>query len=309
MKKGKKEKSVTVHIPVLLQDVIKVLNIAPDDFVVDGTLGGAGHMKAILELLGENGKYLAIDSDKSAIERVLADKKITKDKRVIFACGNFRDIDKHVLKAGFEKVDKILLDIGLSSDQLEARSGRGFSFNVDEPLKMTFKLNPDKEELTAWHVVNEWSEENLADIIYGFGGERGSRRIAKMICEARENGPINTSKELAHIIETAIPKRNGIHPATKTFQAIRMAVNDELGALKEVLFKSKELLAENGRIAIISFHSLEDRIVKKTFAEWEKDGIGKRITKKPIVPSREECISNRRARSAKLRCFEKKTSD
>ena len=295
---------VTVHIPVLLHDVIKILNISPGDCVVDGTLGGGGHAKAILALLGDNGKYLAIDRDQSAIDRVSAE--IGDDERIKFALGNFRDIDKHIKSVGCEMVDKILLDIGLSSDQLEARSGRGFSFMVDEPLKMTFKLNPGKEELTAWHVVNEWGEESLADIIFGFGGDKRSRRIARAICEARENESINTSGELAQIIEKVVPKRKGVHPATKTFQAIRMAVNDELGALKEALEKSKDILSGGGRVAVISFHSLEDRMVKRTFLEWEKLGLGERITKKPIVPGREESKENRRARSAKLRCFQKK---
>jgi 16S rRNA (cytosine1402-N4)-methyltransferase len=302
---NKKQNKATLHKSVLLQNVIEVLDVKPTDTVLDGTLGGGGHMKAILKLLGEDGRYFAIDADESAIQRVLEDEEVAKDKRVAFFCGNFRNMDKFLNEANISEVDKILLDIGLSSDQLEARSERGFSFQIDEPLKMTFNLSPEKGELTAWHVVNEWSEENLADVIYGFGGERKSRKIARAICEAREEREINTSKELAHIIEMAVSKRKGVHPATKTFQAIRMAVNDELGALEEALAKSKTLLSSEGRIAVISFHSLEDRIVKKTFLEWEKEGTGKRITKKPLTASREECKENPRARSAKLRCFEK----
>lgn len=302
-KNNQKNHSDTVHIPVLLQHVITTLALQPTDAVVDGTLGGGGHAKSILALLGEEGRYLGIDADESALARVR--KLLGKDERVYYALGNFRNIDTLAQRAKFSHIDKILLDLGLSSDQLEKRSGRGFSFQVDEPLKMTFTLSPEKEKLTAWHVVNEWSEESLADIIYGFGEEKKSRRIAKAIVDARQDESIETSKELADIIEQAVPRRSGAHPATRTFQAIRIAVNDELGALEEVLKKSKTLLAPGGRIAIISFHSLEDRTVKRTFAEWEKEGFGERITKRPIAPSREECVENRRSRSAKLRCFRK----
>lgn len=303
MEKQNKQSQQTVHIPVLLQNVITVLALEPDDTVVDGTLGGGGHAKSILEKLGPNGKYFGIDADDSALARVK--KLLGRDERMHFALGNFRTIDTLVDEAGFTEVNKILLDLGLSSDQLEKRSGRGFSFMVDEPLKMTFAFSPTGDTLTAWHVVNEWSEESLASIIFGFGEERKSRRIAKAIVDARETEEIKTSKQLADIIEQAVPRRSGAHPATRTFQAIRIAVNDELGALEEVLTKSLKLLAPGGRIAIISFHSLEDRAVKRTFASWEEEGLGTRVTKRPIAPSREECIENRRSRSAKLRCFMK----
>jgi 16S rRNA (cytosine1402-N4)-methyltransferase len=301
---NKKELHTTVHIPVLLQDVITTLSIQEEDVVVDGTLGGAGYAKAITAKLGPNGKFLGIDADKSAIERAYS--VMGRDSRVTLKLGNFRNFDTFLTELGITAVNKIVLDLGLSSDQLEARSGRGFSFMVDEPLKMTFTYTPDKEVLNAWHVVNEWSEESLADIIFGFGGERKSKKIAKAICDARQEESIETSKELADIIEHAVPRKSGVHPATKTFQAIRMAVNDELGALDEVLEKSKTLLATNGRISIVSFHSLEDRKVKQAFVEWEREGLGVRITKRPIIPSKKECIENRRARSAKLRCFQKK---
>jgi len=292
----------TVHVSVLLQDVITILALAPADIVVDGTLGGGGHAKEILKHLGEGGRYIGIDADTNALERVHA--FLGEDTRVSYAHGNFRDIDTHVQKAGFEKVDKVLLDLGLSSDQLEQSKGRGFSFQKDEPLLMTFADAPQDGELTAWHVVNEWSEESLADVIYGFGGERQSRKIARAIVNAREEKPISTSAELAEVIQGVCSGRKGIHPATKTFQAVRMAVNDDLGALTEALEKSKSLVRTGGRIAVISFHSLEDRVVKQTFVKWEKEGVGKRVTKKPIVPSRMECKANKRARSAKLRCFE-----
>lgn len=302
-KNTEKDKSITVHVPVLLQNVITVLALEEGDVVIDGTLGGGGHAKSILERLGEKGTYLGIDADESALARV--QRMLGRDERMHFAHGNFRSMDVLARDAGLVEVNKILLDLGLSSDQLEARSGRGFSFMIDEPLRMTFALSPTKGTLTAWHVVNEWSEETLADIIFGFGEEKKSRRIARAIVEARQDETIETSKELADLVEQAVPRRSGAHPATRTFQAIRMAVNDELGALEEVLEKSKTLLTPGGRIAIITFHSLEDRVVKRAFAGWEKEGFGERITKRPIAPTREECIANRRSRSAKLRCFKK----
>jgi len=300
----KEDRKPTVHISVLLNEVLNVLAIAPSDYVVDGTLGGGGHAKKILELLGTDGRYLGIDADENAIERVR--EMLPNEERITYALGNFRDMKVHVEETGFSKVSKILIDLGLSSDQLESDDRRGFSFKKDDPLKMTFTQDPAKGTLTAWHVVNEWSEESLADIIFGFGGEKKSRKIAKIICETREKENIKTSKQLAELIEASISRRKGIHPATKTFQAIRMAVNDELGALEEVLRQSKTLLENKGRIAIISFHSLEDRIVKRTFREWENEGFGIRVTKRPLIPSREECKHNKRARSAKLRCFEKR---
>lgn len=301
--KSLRGQAITVHTPVLLKEVIHVLDIQPDDVVVDGTLGGGGHASALLTLLGKNGLYIGIDADSGALERV--QQRLGEDERVKYMLGNFRNIDVHVENAGVKQVDKILLDIGLSSDQLGEESERGFSFLRDEPLKMTFSKDPKPGELTAWHVVNEWSEESLGDIIFGFGGEHRARRIARAICSAREQKEIHTSKRLADIVAEASPKRGPVHPATKTFQAIRMAVNDELGALSDALKKGETILKKGGRIAVITFHSLEDRIVKQTFAEWEHENIGERITKKPIAPSREEYVANRRARSAKLRCFKK----
>jgi len=302
-KQDKKDQQTTVHVPVLLQNVITILALEATDTVVDGTLGGGGHAGCILEKLGSEGKYLGIDADDTALARVR--EMLGSDPRMHFALGNFRTIDTLVHEAGITKVHKILLDLGLSSDQLQNASGRGFSFMFDEPLTMTFAHTRAEDTLTAWHVVNEWSEESLADILFGFGGEKKSRRIARAIVEARQAKSIETSKELADIVEQVVPRRSGVHPATRTFQAIRIAVNDELGALEEVLGKSIKLLVPGGRIAIISFHSLEDRIVKRTFALWEKEGLGMRITKRPIAPSRQEYIENRRSRSAKLRCFMK----
>ncbi len=291
----------SIHVPVLLQEVIHALSVSPENIVVDGTLGGGGHANEIVEALGKEGRYIGIDADRGAIERVQA--RLGDDPRVSLIQGNFRDIDAHLQKIDVVNIDRLLLDIGISSDQLENDSARGFSFLKDEPLKMTFVRDPKVGELTAWHVVNEWSEASLADVIFGFGGEHRARKIARAICEARDEKPIHTSKRLADVIASAISKVGHVHPATKTFQAIRIAVNDELGALEEVLQKGKMLLRPHGRIAVITFHSLEDRLVKRMFSDWEDEGAGVRFTKKPITPSREEVSKNKRARSAKLRCF------
>jgi len=293
---------VTAHVPVLLHDVIEILSLLPTDVVLDGTAGGGGHARAILEHIGPEGHYIGVDADEDALARV--SKRLGGDTRAHLVLGNYRDIDKHVETADVGKPNKILLDLGLSSDQL-GLSGRGFSFQYDEPLRMTYTHTSLETGLTAWHVVNEWSEESLADIIHGFGEERKARKIAKAIVEARSTRPIDTSGALARIIEEAVRARGKVHPATKAFQAIRMAVNDELAALEEAVGKSVNLLAPGGRVAVISFHSLEDRMVKRAFRSWEDEGIGKRITKRPITAGREECKENPRARSAKLRCFEK----
>lgn len=300
---GKKPATETAHTPVLLHNILELLAVAPDDVILDGTVGGGGHAEALRKVLGPKGVYLALDRDSNALTRVR--KRLGADARLHLICGNARDMSTHVHKAGFSQVNKILLDLGLSSDQLE-RSGRGFSFARDEPLLMTMSVQPKEGDLTAAHIVNEWAEESLADIIYGFGGERRSRAIARAIVSARDEAPIRTSQQLASLIEQMLGgKRRGIHPATRTFQALRIAVNDELGALTAALGAAIDLLAPNGRIAVISFHSLEDRIVKRTFATWQRDECGELLTKHPVTPSMLEVERNRRARSAKLRAFRK----
>ncbi len=219
---------------------------------------------------------------------------------------NFRNIDKVLDEAGVSQVDGILFDLGLSSNQIE-ESGRGFSFKTEEPLLMTMKKNPQSSDITAHEIVNSWSEESLADIIYGYGEDRFARRIAKAIVMARAVRPIDTAGELAEIVASAVPRFGfkKINPATKTFQAIRIAVNDELGALKTALPKAFDRLSRGGRMSVISFHSLEDRIVKRYFKEKGDLGQAKIITKKPITPSPEEIAENPRSRSAKLRILEK----
>jgi len=293
----------TVHTPVLLQQVIDSLAVRPTDTVVDGTAGGGGHGATLLAALGPTGRYIAIDADRAALTRVSV--LVGDDPRVSLVYGNFRNIDGHLASVCADAFDKLLLDLGFSSDQLET-AGRGFSFTKDEPLVMTLSDSPEEGATTAWHVVNDWSEQSLADVLYGFGGERAARKIAHAIALRREMHPIETTKELADIVATVVRTKGRIHPATRTFQAIRIAVNDELGALTDVLAKALPLLRNNGRIAIITFHSLEDRIVKHTFRTWQEEGRGVVLTKRPITPTDEECRANPRSRSAKLRVFEKR---
>lgn len=292
------------HQPVLLHEVIRALDVQPDDTIVDATLGGAGHAEELVKGLGGNGLFIGFDADPAAIERARECLK-GAEAPVRLVHANFRHLVNELRKLGVSKVTKVLFDLGWSSYQLD--SERGFSFLADEPLLMTYGEAGDAV-VTAGTVVNTWSEKTLADIIYAFGDERYARRIAKAIVERRKKHAFETSRDLAVTILEATPlgyRRGKIHPATRTFQAIRIAVNDELGALTDGLRAAWELLSEGGRIAVISFHSLEDRIVKREFAGRVRGGEGRLLFKKPIAPSREEIQSNPRARSAKLRVIEK----
>ncbi len=289
----------SIHKTVLLKETIDGLNLSDKSLVIDCTFGGGGHTLQICKNY-PGIKIIAIDQDASAIER---GREKLSGCDVTFLNKNFREL-------GGLQADAIIMDLGLSSDQLE-NSGRGFSFMKDEPLLMTMKENPSPEDLTAYDVVNNWEEKSLADIIYGYGEEKFSRRIAKAIVEARKKKEIKTTFDLVKIIEGAVArghktyKRQKLHPATRTFQAIRIAVNDELGNLQEGLDKGFELLNTGGRMAVISFHSLEDRIVKRFFQGKAKEGIALLINKKPILAGDEELKINPRARSAKLRILEK----
>ena len=291
-----------VHIPVLLDETIRELNLVHDDIVIDGTLGGGGHASAIAEQLGEQGILIGFDADAQAIAR--AQKRLEGVKpQLHFIESNFRHVKAKLSELGIPHITKAVFDLGLSSNQLE-NSGRGFKFQKDEPLGMTFETNPGEGVVTAREIVNDWSEETIADIIYGYSEDRFSRKIARAIVAAREESPIETTTQLAQIVFDAVPPRfrkPGFHPATKTFQALRMAVNDELGALTDALTDTFEVLKPGGRVAVISFHSLEDRIVKRFFKEKVDEGVGEATTKKPIGPSREEVEQNPRARSSKLR--------
>ncbi|PIT96920.1 16S rRNA (cytosine(1402)-N(4))-methyltransferase [Candidatus Campbellbacteria bacterium CG10_big_fil_rev_8_21_14_0_10_35_52] len=295
-----------MHIPVLLKEVINFLNLKEGDIVVDATINGAGHSKEICGQIGEKGTLIGIDLDQKSLDE--ADKELKHSKcKVILQKNNFRNLDKVLEKVSIKKANAILFDLGFSSNQID-KSGRGFSFQKDEPLLMTFKENPAEEDLTAREIVNNWEENNIADIIYAYGEEKFSRQIAKKIVEIRKEKWIETTMDLVKIIEKATPnwyKHKKIHFATKTFQALRITVNDEIGALKEGLNKSLNVLEKDGRLAVISFHSIEDRIIKQFFRNKKEENIGTIITKKIIVPNRDEILKNPRSRSAKLRIFQK----
>lgn len=295
-----------MHQSVLLQEVVDSLGVIEGETVVDGTLGSAGHAKELCRGLGDSGVLVGIDQDSDALKRsrdVLSECK----SRVVLIEGNFRNLETLLHENDVMQVDKVLFDLGMSSNQLE-ESGRGFSFRKEEPLLMTLSDKVTDDTLTARRIVNEWSEEQIEIILRGYGEERYSRRISKAITEARDESPIETTTDLAKIIEAAVPKKyifKRIHPATKTFQALRIAVNDEIDGLLDGLEKAYHLLRPGGRIAVISFHSTEDRVVKRFFKDrYEKYG-GVIHTKRPITPSVDEIEKNPRSRSAKLRIFEK----
>ncbi len=293
------------HTTVLLHEAVDGLNLKPGSVFVDATLNAGGHSDLVLSRLDGNVRVIGIDIDADAIARAKAN--ITTPNATFFQ-ENFRNLDRVLDQAGVASVDGVIFDLGLSSDQIEG-SGRGFSFKTDEPLLMTMKKDPTSTDITAREIVNTWAEDSLADIIFGYGEDRFARRIAKAIVTARELKPIETAGDLAEIVARAVPKFGfkKIDPATKTFQAIRIAVNDELGALKEALPKAFARLNPGGRISIISFHSLEDRIVKRFFKEKAEAGEARLINKKPITPSPQEIAENPRSRSAKLRIIEKIT--
>lgn len=299
----------TVHESVLLQESIEGLALATGDVFLDATAGGGGHSELVAKTFGKNVHIICIDADADALTRTEA--KLQKhDAHFTLILGNFRDAKRLLAERGITQVNKVLFDLGMSSDQFE--SGRGFSFQKDEPLIMTMQKpsadGTNKPLVTAHDIVNKWQESSIADVIYGFGEERYARRIARVIVDTREAGPIDTTAQLVEIILAATPSRyhhGKIHPATKTFQALRIAVNDEYGALAEGLLGAWELLAQNGRIAVISFHSGEDRIVKNFFREKSKAGEATLLVKKPLTPSRDEILHNRRSRSAKLRLLQK----
>mgnify|MGYP005771441901 FL=1 len=304
------------HKPVLLKECIEGLNIKKDGIYVDGTLGGAGHSKEILNHLSNTGLLIGIDQDLEALDA--AKKNLSSFNNVVYIHDNHDNIDKILQKLEIQKVDGILLDLGVSSYQLDEKS-RGFSYMEDAKLDMRMDRT---KKLTAEEVVNSYTEEELAKIFFEYGEEKYSKNIAKNICMARKNKKITTTKELVKIIEESIPqsKQNNGHPAKRTFQAIRIEVNDELRPLHGTILKSINCLKPEGRLAVITFHSLEDRIVKNAYIEavgkctcppdipycvCGNVSLGKIVNKKPIVANEEEQKSNSRSRSAKLRIFER----
>lgn len=294
------------HKPVLLNEVLDLLKIEADDIVLDCTVGSGGHGEEICLRLGENGRYIGIDADKDALD--VAEQKLKRIySNIDLYEGNYRNFERVLDELGIGEIDKIIIDLGLRMDQI-TDSGRGFSFMKDEPLVMTFKRSPEENDLTAYEIVNDWNETSLNDIIGSYGEERYSKRIAKAIVEAREIKPIETTFELIEIIKSAVPemyKRKKIHPATKTFQALRITVNDEIESLREGLARGFNRVSSGGKIAVISFHSIEDRIVKRFFKEKGVRKEGRLINKKPVTPDEDEIEKNIASRSAKLRVIEK----
>jgi len=294
----------SIHRTVLLKETIEGLNLNAKPIVIDCTFGGGGHSLEICKKY-PGAKIVALDQDQSVFGRVKLDFE-RENCNLAFVNANFRDLSRLNFPSG--SVDAIIFDLGLSSDQLE-NSGRGFSFSRNEPLLMTLKENPSPEDLTAQEMVNTWEEKNLADVVYGYGQERFARRIARAIAVARQEKEIRTTIDLVKIIESAVPaayRRGHIHFATRTFQALRIAVNDELNALSAGLAGGFEKLKPGGRMAVVSFHSLEDRIVKNFYKKKKEEKKAILINKKPITPSEKEVMENPRARSAKLRILEKK---
>ena len=289
------------HIPVLLQEVVDGLAPRAGETVLDATVGGGGHSEALCRAMGGAGKIICFDADSDAIAR--SRERLTQCScEFLFYQTNFRFLERTLAGLGIKRVNRILFDLGFSSFQLE-ESGRGFSFQRDEPLAMTFQK--EGQGITAERIVNEWGEESIATVIAAYGEEGRAARIAAAIVAAREVKAIATTGELARIIEEAAPRQGKIHPATRTFQALRIAVNDEFQALADALPKAFECLAQGGRMAVISFHSMEDRAVKRFFKEEAEKEHGILITKKPIVASDAEREANPRSRSAKLRIIEK----
>lgn len=292
------------HKSVLLQESIEGLSLKEGDVFVDATLGRGGHSSYVAERYGSTVSIVGIDADPESI-RVSEGRLKTAKAPFKAIKGNFREIENLLQGVDVPHPDKILFDLGWNTNQFE-EGGRGFSFQKDEPLLMSYS---DAPSFTAGDIINTWEEESIANVLFGYGEERYARRIARHIVEKRKIKPIETAKELADIIAESVPffyRRGKINPATKSFQALRIAVNDELKSLSEALEGSARILSTGGRIAVITFHSIEDRIVKNFFKELQQGGEWTLINKKPLTPSREELIQNPRARSAKLRIIEKK---
>lgn len=290
---------VTIHIPVLIDEVIDGLDLAPCKIIIDGTLGGGGHSREIIKRIGPGGKLIGIDRDPDAViatEKTLVD--LAQEHEVELSCHdvNYADIPELLVQLDIAFVDGILLDLGLSSDQLEDRD-RGFSYNADGALDLRFNRTAGEP---ASRLVNRLGEKHLANLIYEFGEEKFSRRVARNICKHRHAEKIETAAQLAAIVRRSVPRSRGhsIDPATRTFQALRIAVNEELKWLSVAMRRLPAVLSPGGRLAVISFHSLEDRIVKRAFNENERLAV---VTKRPIRATETEIEANPRSRSSKLR--------
>ncbi|RLD94571.1 MAG: 16S rRNA (cytosine(1402)-N(4))-methyltransferase [Aquificota bacterium] len=301
-KREEREKGAPLHVPVMVSEVVHYLEPCREGVFVDGTLGGGGHALAILEAL-EPTLYVGIDRDEEAL-KVAAEHLALYGDRVRLVHGLYSQVEGILEELGVEGADAFLLDLGLSSLQLEGE-GRGFSFQKEEPLDMRMDR---RQELTAARVVNTYSQGELERIFREYGEERWAKKIARNIVDTRRRFAITTTTALAQVVEWSIPKKfhpKKIHPATRVFQALRIEVNKELEELEKGLEAGLEVLKPGGRFLVISFHSLEDGIVKRAFREWEREGLGEVITKKPVTPSAEEVEENIRSRSGKLRVFQK----
>lgn len=298
-----------MHKPVLLKESIEFLKPERGDIILDATINGGGHAREILKAIGDKGILIGIEQDAKILEDTKFKFQDSSFKNnIILINGNFRNLDELLKNNNVEKIDGAIFDLGMSMLQLE-ESGRGFSFQKNEPLLMTFKSDINGSDLTAQDIVNKWSEKDIADILYKYGEERYSRRIAGRIIYERERKEIKNTFDLVEIIRLSVPPfyRNNrkTNCCTKTFQALRIAVNDELNALEQGLSKAWELLSVESRLVVIPFHSLEDRIVKNFNKSKSAEGTGKILTKKPTIPSEEEIKLNPASRSAKLRAIEK----
>ena len=305
------------HRPVLLEECLEGLALRPQGIYLDGTLGGGGHSAAILERLGPQGRLYGIDRDPQALQAAAAR---IQDRRFTPIRGNFHHAKALLAQHGVASLDGALLDLGVSSHQLDARE-RGFSYHDDAPLDM--RMDPD-QPFSARDLVNQWSQEDIARVLRDYGEEKWAAQIARVLCDRRQSHPIQTTAQLVDIVDAAIPKkvraRDGSHPARRTFQALRIAVNDELAPLEQALRDLAELLVPGGRLCVIAFHSLEDRVVKNTFRSLAdpctcpknlpvcvcgKTPTVRLITRKPITATPQELAENPRARSATLRVLEK----
>lgn len=318
MKQTTKGESMFEHITVLKQETVSELKIKPNGVYVDCTLGGGGHSEKIVQELNDDGHLIAFDQDTTALEHA-KDRLDAYKHKITFVHANFRQLKEKLMELGVEEVDGIVFDLGVSSPQLD-EDERGFSYHQEAKLDM--RMNQE-QGLSAYNVVNEWSFNDLVKIFFKYGEEKFSKQIARGIEQSRQRAPIETTTELVDIIKDAIPapaRRKGGHPGKRIFQAIRIAVNDELGAFEDALHQAAEVVAIDGRIAVITFHSLEDRICKQAFKKWSSNPpLPKNIPvipedkqppfeltrRKPITPNEEELEENRRARSSKLRVVKK----
>jgi 16S rRNA (cytosine1402-N4)-methyltransferase len=287
------------HVPVLLSAVLESLHLETTHRLIDATLGGGGHTIAMLDRMPPDGRVLGIEADPRTLEATT--KRLTSvTNRVTCVAGNFRNLSSLATANGFQPADVVLVDLGVSSMTIDDPE-RGFSFRFDGPLDMRF--DPTTQDITAADLVNGWTHQQIADCLYGLGEEHLSRQIAGAIIDFRKKKPFERTSELAEVVASVKKVRGKIHPATQTFQALRLAVNDELGAILELLPQLLTVLRPGGQAAIITFHSLEDRIVKRFLQAEAKKGTIELQPKKPIQPTRQEMLDNPRSRSAKLRIF------